>query len=74
MNDNIIKFSPDDRRFVRFFRDYVICDWCFQPTRGRVYEETQTISCGVCKQPLLEIEEGATFVVTLEDDEPDGNA
>ena len=37
-------------------------------TRGRVYEETQTIVCSACRKPLLEIDDETSFVLTLEED------
>ena len=53
---------------MRFFRNYVDCDWCGMQTRGRVYEETQTIVCSACRKPLLEIDEDVSYVLTLEED------
>ena len=64
----VLKFDEENRAFVRFFSDYVDCDWCSQPTRGRVYEESQSIICSVCRQPLLEISEEDSFVVVFDGD------
>ena len=66
---SVIKFDLEDRAFVRFFRDYVNCDWCEQPTRGRVYEESQQIICSVCHQTLLEIDEETTYVISFDEDD-----
>ena len=44
------------RRFVRFYVDYIDCDFCGQPTRGRVYDRTQEVTCGSCGQILLIVE------------------
>ena len=60
--------------FVRFFKDYVDCGWCDQPTRGRVYEESQKLVCSVCKWGLLEIDDEPMLMLTLEEDDFDGSA
>ena len=57
------------RHFVRFFTEPVECDWCEQETYGYVYERMQCIVCSKCNQPLLEIEDKPTFVLTLEPDD-----
>ena len=44
------------RKYVRFYRDYVECDWCGQLTRGRVYEGSQEIVCGACEGVMFEFE------------------
>ena len=44
------------RRFVRFYAEYIDCDFCGQPTRGRVYDSTQEVTCGACGQILLMVE------------------
>ena len=46
--------------FVRFFSDYVICDYCGVETRGRCYAETQQVVCSSCKGVLLDIDENMT--------------
>ena len=60
--------------FVRFFKDYVDCGWCEQPTRGRVYEESQKIVCSVCNGVLLEIDDEPMVMLTFEEDDTDGSA
>lgn len=65
----VIKLDFDDRDFVRFFKDYVDCDWCGQPTRARVYEESQSIVCSVCRQTLLEIGEETSYVISFDGDD-----
>jgi hypothetical protein len=60
------------RKYVRFYRDYVECDWCGQLTRGRVYEGSQEIVCGACSSVMFEFEtteEEITF--ELDEDECD---
>ena len=64
----VVDLDAQERDYVRFFRNYVDCDWCGMQTRGRVYEETQTIVCSACRKPLLEIGEDVSFVLTLEED------
>lgn len=44
------------QKYVRFYRDFIECDWCGQLTRGRVYEGTQEIVCGACNSVLYEFE------------------
>ena len=63
---DVVRFERNE--FVRFFKDYVVCDWCEQQTRARVYEESQQITCSVCDGVLLEIGESTSYVLTLEDD------
>lgn len=62
------------REYVRFFRDYVECAHCEQLTRGRVFEETQMITCSVCDGVLLEIEDKPMIFLSLEDEDYDGSA
>ena len=62
----IVKFERNE--FVRFFRDYVECAHCEQQTRGRVYEESQQITCSVCGGVLLEIDDEPHIILTLEED------
>jgi hypothetical protein len=65
---DVVDLEAQERDYVRFFRNYVDCDWCGMQTRGRVYEETQTIVCSACRKPLLEIDEDVSYVLTLEED------
>lgn len=51
------------RRFVRFYSEYIECDFCGQPTRGRVYDQTQEVTCGACGQILLIVESGPVYEV-----------
>ena len=62
----VLKFERND--FVRFFKDYVECAHCEQQTRGRVYEESQQITCSVCDGVLLEIDDEPHIILTLEED------
>ncbi len=51
------------RRFVRFYVDYIDCDFCGQPTRGRVYDSTQEVTCGSCGKILLIVESEPVYEV-----------
>ena len=62
----VLKFERNE--FVRFFKDYVECSHCLQRTRGRVYEESQQITCSVCDGVLLEIDDEPHIILTLEED------
>jgi len=42
------------KKFVRFYKDYIECDFCGQMTRGRVYEGAQEIVCGACNSAIYE--------------------
>jgi hypothetical protein len=42
------------RDYVRFYDDFVECDFCGQLTRGRVYEGQQKIECGACGSAFFE--------------------
>ena len=44
------------KKFVRFYKDYIECDFCGQMTRGRVYEGAQEIVCGTCNIAIYEFE------------------
>lgn len=39
---------------VRFFKEYVVCDYCHAETRGLVYSESQQVVCSACKGVLLD--------------------
>ena len=41
--------------FVRFYEEYIECDFCGQHTRGRVYDGTQCVLCGSCGHTLIEV-------------------
>lgn len=43
------------KRYVRFYKDFVECDFCGQQTRGRVYEGSQQVTCGSCSAVLIEV-------------------
>jgi hypothetical protein len=43
------------KRYVRFYKDFVECDFCGQQTRGRVYEGSQQVTCGACNAVLIEV-------------------
>ena len=62
----VLKFERNE--FVRFFKDYVECAHCEQQTGGRVYEESQQITCSVCDGVLLEIDDEPHIILTLEED------
>lgn len=41
---------------VRFFKKDIVCGFCGQLTRGRVYDGGEAIVCSVCSGPMLELE------------------
>jgi hypothetical protein len=41
--------------FVRFYAEYIECDFCGEPTRGRVYDGEQEVVCGSCNRALIEV-------------------
>ena len=43
---NLDQRKDEERPYVRFYRDFIECDFCGQLTRGRVYEDSQEITCG----------------------------
>ncbi len=52
--------SLSDRKskpYVRFYKDFIECDFCGEHTRGRVYEGSQEIVCGACNATLWEFED-----------------
>jgi ribosomal protein S27E len=51
------------RRFVRFYAEYIECDFCGEPTRGRVYDQTQEVICGACGKILLIVESKPVYEV-----------
>lgn len=66
MSDNVVPFKRNE--FVRFYDDYIECDFCGQQTRGRVYEGSQKIQCGACAAVFFEFEtEEKKITVTLEE-------
>jgi hypothetical protein len=40
---------------VRFFKQDILCGYCEQLTRGRVYDGGEAIVCSVCSGPMLEL-------------------
>ena len=42
-------------KFDRYYIDFISCDFCGQPTRGRVYPHSLEVLCGACHAPLLEL-------------------
>ena len=54
---NLDKRKGDEKPYVRFYRDFIECDFCGQLTRGRVYEDSQEITCGSCHSTLWEFED-----------------
>jgi hypothetical protein len=65
---DVINLEEQERDWVRFFREHWDCDWCGMPTRGRVYEETQTVVCSACRKPLLEIDSDPQHYIEFEED------
>jgi uncharacterized protein with PIN domain len=44
--------------FIRYYENFIDCDWCGAMTRGRVYKEFPThVRCGACDRELKEIDE-----------------
>ena len=41
---------------VRFFKESIVCGFCGQLTRARVYDSVQAIVCTECGGPMLELE------------------
>ncbi len=60
--------------FGRFFKDYVDCGWCEQPTRGRDDEDRTKIVCSEGQWVLLEIDDEPMVMLTFEEDDTDGSA
>lgn len=42
------------KEFVRFFKEYIICDHCGNDTRGRCYAETEKVVCSICYNTILD--------------------
>jgi len=64
---NVLDFPT--MKFVRFYRDYIECDFCGELTKGRVYEDSQEIICGSCNSVLFEFETSdEAIIVELEGD------
>ena len=40
---------------VRFFKQDILCGYCEQLPRGRVYDGGEAIVCAVCSGPMLEL-------------------
>jgi len=69
----IIQMPKKD--YVRFYDDFVECDFCGQLTRGRVYEGSQQIECGACGTPFFEFyTEAGGITLELENGETDEGA
>lgn len=62
MSDNVVRFSS--RQYVHFYKDYIDCDFCGQPTLGRVYENGQSIDCGACGRAMFEVKTEAAVIFT----------
>jgi uncharacterized protein (DUF983 family) len=41
---------------VRFFKRDILCGFCGNPTRGRVYDSGEAIVCTECGGPMMELE------------------
>lgn len=54
MTATITKISRS--KFVRFFKEHVVCDYCGIETRGLVYAESQRVVCSSCKGVLLDVD------------------
>ena len=71
--NNVVKLPKKD--YVRFYDDFVECDFCGQQTRGRVYEGSQQIVCGACHTPFFEFyTEAGGITLELENGETDEGA
>jgi len=64
----VIRLEEQERDWVRFFAEYWDCNACGLPTRGRVYEETQTVVCHACRAPILEIDSDPRHYIAFEED------
>lgn len=72
-DSNVVKMPRKD--YVRFYDDFVECDFCGQLTRGRVYEGSQKIECGACGVAFFEFfTEPGGITLELEDGETDKGA
>jgi hypothetical protein len=68
-SSKVVQF-PEQKDYVRFYDDFVECDFCGQLTRGRVYEGSQKITCGACHTPFFEFHtEPGMITLELEDGE-----
>lgn len=71
--NNVVKLPKKD--YVRFYDDFVECDFCGQQTRGRVYEGSQQIVCGACHTPFFEFyTEPGGITLELDNGETDEGA
>lgn len=64
------------KEFVRFFKDYIICDHCGGETRGRCYSETEMVVCSKCNSVLLDarlMEEEDNTITILFTPDDDGS-
>lgn len=59
------------QKWVKFYRDYIECDFCGQLTRGRVYDGCQEIVCGACNSVMFEFETTEEQIVFEADEELD---
>tara|TARA_R110000850_G_scaffold24798_1_gene72114 strand:+ start:90 stop:266 length:177 start_codon:yes stop_codon:yes gene_type:complete len=43
--------------YVKYYHDFIDCDWCGMMTRGRIYkEEPAHVRCGACDRELKKID------------------
>lgn len=67
-DSNVVQMPRKD--YVRFYDDFVECDFCGQLTRGRVYEGSQQIECGACGTAFFEFyTEPGQITLELDDGE-----
>jgi transcription elongation factor Elf1 len=51
----MLTIHGEGRRFIRYYSDYVDCDFCGEQTRGRVYASTESVrkvTCGSCHKEI----------------------
>jgi hypothetical protein len=50
------RLNGGTRDYVRFYVEFVDCDFCGEATRGRVYDGEQEVVCGSCGSVLIDVE------------------
>jgi hypothetical protein len=41
-------------KYRPWYENVVDCDFCGQPTHGRVYEDTRKVVCGSCQKTIID--------------------
>ena len=54
--------------FLRYYDNYIDCDWCGAVTKGRVYEGRTDVSCGCCDRQLLELSQSELELLKAKND------